>query len=82
MLSEFDADEFEEIRRDTKEQLREFQQVLERSVAGDLSLVDEFGSVQLVMCLIVIELKEIGILKWMLPRLFKLQLVKRFELLK
>jgi hypothetical protein len=45
--SEFEAHEYEEIRNDTMEQLREFQQFLERSVSGDLTLVDEFGSVQL-----------------------------------
>ena len=48
---DLDADEYNETRQDTIEQLKEFQQRLSRFSEGDLSLVDQFGATQLVsMC--------------------------------
>jgi hypothetical protein len=44
LLSEFTADEYNETKAETQEQLREFQAFLERSLRGDMSLVDEFGA--------------------------------------
>ena len=45
---DLDADEYNETRQDTIEQLKEFQQKLSRFSEGNLSLVDQFGATQLV----------------------------------
>ncbi len=47
MHTEFTSAEYEETKVETLEQLREFQAFLERSLTGDMTLVDEFGSAQL-----------------------------------
>jgi len=47
LKDEFSAEEYEETKHETQEQLREFQAFLERSLRGDMTLVDEFGTVQL-----------------------------------
>jgi hypothetical protein len=39
--------EYEETQRETQEMLKEFQAFLDRAIAGDMTLVDEFGSAQL-----------------------------------
>ncbi len=45
---EFDTvEEWEEEKRETEQQLKEFQAFLDRAVSGDMTLVDEFSSVQL-----------------------------------
>ncbi|XP_043222823.1 protein LZIC-like [Amphibalanus amphitrite] len=44
---DLDADEYNETRQDTIEQLKEFQQRLSKFSEGDLSLVDQFGATQL-----------------------------------
>lgn len=45
--TELDADEYEETKADTLEQLREFQQSLARIVSGDMTLVDQLSGMQL-----------------------------------
>jgi hypothetical protein len=47
LFSEFSQDEYDETKSETLSQLREFQAFLERSLTGDMSLVDEFGAAQL-----------------------------------
>ena len=46
--NDLDADEYNETKQDTIEQLKEFQQKLSRFSEGNLSLVDHFGATQLV----------------------------------
>lgn len=41
-------DEYEELREDTLQQLKEFQASLSKMMQGNMTLVDEFGGVQLV----------------------------------
>jgi len=45
---EFSVEEYDETKAETLDQLREFQAFLERSLRGDMTLVDEFGHAQLV----------------------------------
>ncbi|XP_077557642.1 protein LZIC-like isoform X2 [Haemaphysalis longicornis] len=45
--AELDADEYEETKADTLEQMREFQQSLARIVSGDMTLVDQLSGMQL-----------------------------------
>jgi hypothetical protein len=45
--SEFSQSEYDETKAETLDQLREFQAFLERSLRGDMTLVDEFGTAQL-----------------------------------
>jgi hypothetical protein len=45
---EFDADEYEETKAETIEQLKEFQGTLSKMLEGNMSLVDELGAMQLV----------------------------------
>jgi hypothetical protein len=47
LKDEFDADEYEETKTETVEQLRDFQAFLDKALKGDLTLVDEFGAAQL-----------------------------------
>ena len=47
LKDEFSADEYNETKAETLDQLREFQIFLERSIRGDMTLVDEFGAAQL-----------------------------------
>lgn len=47
-MSEFSVSEYEETKAETLDQLREFQAFLERTLTGDMTLVDEFGTAQLV----------------------------------
>ncbi|KAL0212309.1 hypothetical protein RCL1_005935 [Eukaryota sp. TZLM3-RCL] len=47
LRSELDDEEYEITKADTIEQMREFKKTLDRALAGNLSLVDELGSVQL-----------------------------------
>jgi hypothetical protein len=54
LKDEFEADEYEETQRETQEMLKEFQAFLDRAIAGDMTLVDEFGSAQLVRCVLVV----------------------------
>ncbi len=44
---EFSAAEYAETRAETLDQLREFQSFLEKSLSGDMTLVDQFGAAQL-----------------------------------
>lgn len=44
---ELDTSEYEETKEDTMEQLREFNESLQRMIKGDMTLVDELGSMQL-----------------------------------
>lgn len=45
---EFSLQEFEEMKAETRDQLKQFQRFLDETIRqGDLTLVDEFGSVQL-----------------------------------
>jgi len=43
-----DEDEYEATKSDTLQQLREFEATLKKMMAGDVSLVDHLGGVQLV----------------------------------
>lgn len=45
--AELDEDEYEETKRETLEQLREFQQSLAKIVSGDMTLVDQLSGMQL-----------------------------------
>lgn len=42
-----DAAEYEETKEDTMEQLREFNESLQRMITGDMTLVDQLGAMQL-----------------------------------
>lgn len=44
---EFEAEEYEETKQETMDQLREFQTSLGRLVSGDLSLVNDLAAIQL-----------------------------------
>lgn len=45
---DLEEDEYEDTKNDTLEQLREFKESLDKMMGGDLSLVDELNSMQLV----------------------------------
>jgi len=47
MRDELDAEEYESTRKETLDQMREFENYLGKLLSGDMSLVDQFGSVQL-----------------------------------
>eukprot|EP00753_Platysulcus_tardus_P022654 PLAT9864.1.p3 GENE.PLAT9864.1~~PLAT9864.1.p3 ORF type:complete len:191 (+),score=109.55 PLAT9864.1:1051-1623(+) len=47
MKEELEDEEYEEGMADTREQLQEFKTMLDKMVEGDMTLVDELGSVQL-----------------------------------
>eukprot|EP00456_Euglypha_rotunda_P059979 TRINITY_DN50179_c0_g1_i1.p1 TRINITY_DN50179_c0_g1~~TRINITY_DN50179_c0_g1_i1.p1 ORF type:complete len:200 (+),score=37.28 TRINITY_DN50179_c0_g1_i1:53-652(+) len=48
LKDEFDSkEEYDEAKRETMEQLRDFQAFLAKSVSGDMTLTDEFGAAQL-----------------------------------
>lgn len=49
MSAEFSQSEYEETKDETLDQLREFQAFLDRSLRGDMTLVDEFGTAQLAL---------------------------------
>lgn len=44
---DLDQSEYEETKNETLEQLKEFHQTLEKLISGNMTLVDEFGSMQL-----------------------------------
>ena len=48
LTPEFSVEEYNETKAETLDQLREFQAFLERSLRGDMTLVTEFGTAQLV----------------------------------
>jgi len=43
-----DETDYQECKEDTMEQLREFNESLQRMISGDMTLVDELGAMQLV----------------------------------
>jgi len=45
---DLDEDEYEETKKDTLEQLKEFKVSLDKILAGNMTLVDDFNSMQLV----------------------------------
>lgn len=45
---DLDEDEYEETKKETVEQLKEFKETLEKFAAGNVTLVDEISSMQLV----------------------------------
>mmetsp|Transcript_27418 Transcript_27418/g.38774 ORF Transcript_27418/g.38774 Transcript_27418/m.38774 type:complete len:190 (+) Transcript_27418:31-600(+) len=47
LKDEFEDGEYEETKAETLAQLREFQAFLEKTVSGDMTLIDAFGSAQL-----------------------------------
>lgn len=49
VCAEFEEKEWNETREETLAQLRDFEAFMEKSISGDMTLVDEFGSAQLVM---------------------------------
>lgn len=46
---DLDDDEYEETKRETVEQLKEFKDTLDKFAAGNVTLVDEISSMQLVI---------------------------------
>lgn len=47
-----DETDYQECKEDTMEQLREFNESLQRMISGDMTLVNELGAMQLV-CIII-----------------------------
>jgi hypothetical protein len=47
LREEMEADEYRETKEETLQQMREFQAFLRKTAAGDLSLVNDLGSIQL-----------------------------------
>ncbi|KAL6043586.1 SKA2 domain-containing protein, partial [Balamuthia mandrillaris] len=47
MKTDLDEEEYQETKQETLDQMREFQAFLEKTMAGDMTLINEFGSVQL-----------------------------------
>jgi hypothetical protein len=47
LRDEFSVEEYEELRSETHQQLREFQEFLSRSLSGNMSLVNEFDAAQI-----------------------------------
>lgn len=45
---DLDQSEYEETKNETMEQLREFNDSLSKMISGDMTLVDQLGSMQLV----------------------------------
>lgn len=45
---DLDEDEYEETKKETLEQLKEFKETLDKFAAGNVTLVDEISSMQLV----------------------------------
>ena len=43
-----DADEYEEVKKETIEQLEEFQELLSKHSSGDMTLIDSINTMQLV----------------------------------
>jgi hypothetical protein len=48
---DLDPGEYEETKNETMEQLREFNESLSKMISGDMTLVDQLGSMQLVSVL-------------------------------
>lgn len=48
LRDDLELSEYEETKEETMDQLREFNESLSRMISGDMTLVDELGSVQLV----------------------------------
>jgi ElaB/YqjD/DUF883 family membrane-anchored ribosome-binding protein len=48
MKDEMDEDEYNETKEQTLDQMKEFQAFLTRTIGGDMTLVNQFGSIQLV----------------------------------
>lgn len=46
--SDMDEVEFEQMRQETLDEMKEFEKLVRKTVSGDMSLVDELGSIQLV----------------------------------
>jgi hypothetical protein len=51
LREEMEPDEYRETKEETLQQMREFQAFLRKTAAGDLSLVNDLGSIQLVRAL-------------------------------
>lgn len=49
---ELDADEYEETKKETLEQLSEFNDSLKKIMSGDMTLVDELSGMQLVRMMV------------------------------
>ena len=47
MRDEMDVEEYESTRQETLDQMKEFENYLGKLISGDMSLVDQFGSVQI-----------------------------------
>ncbi|KAF2072666.1 hypothetical protein CYY_006026 [Polysphondylium violaceum] len=47
LREDLDEEEYESTKRETLDQMKEFEQSLKKMIAGDITLVSEFGSVQL-----------------------------------
>ena len=46
--ADMDEAEFEQMRQETLDEMKEFEKLVHKTVSGDMSLVDELGSIQLV----------------------------------
>lgn len=55
---DLDADEYEETKQETMDQLTEFKESLDNMVGGNLSLVDQLSGMQLVSCQIFDETQQ------------------------
>lgn len=55
---DLDADEYEETKQETMDQLTEFKESLDNMVGGNLSLVDQLSGMQLVSCQILDETQQ------------------------
>ena len=51
--NDLDVDEYEETKRETLEQLKEFKDTLDKFAAGNVTLVDQISSMQLVSIMII-----------------------------
>lgn len=67
--AELDADEYEETRNETMDQLKEFQQSLNKLAKGNMSLVDDIGSMQLAIQAAVSQaFKTPQVIRWFAKR--------------
>lgn len=77
---DLDADEYEETKQETMDQLTEFKESLDNMVGGNLSLVDQLSGMQLVSCQIFDETQQSFVWKrlkclYRLPHVYMLSVI-------
>lgn len=77
---DLDADEYEETKQETMDQLTEFKESLDNMVGGNLSLVDQLSGMQLVSCQIFDETQQSFVWKrlkclYRLPHVYTLSVI-------